>query len=143
MIDVDAFKIYNDCWGHVKGDQALKIVAACLQRAVRDPDDLVCRYGGEEFAVLLPASDAAAGVAVARRFRALLAETAIPHPDSTVAPVVTASIGIAFTTPRNWHNPTSADLVKAADHALYWAKDQGRDQIVVKGQNLTSGICLN
>src|SRR6185312_12112997 len=54
MVDVDAFKAYNDRYGHLVGDQALKAVAGCLEKSVREPDDLACRYGGEEFAVILP-----------------------------------------------------------------------------------------
>ncbi len=131
MIDVDLFKRYNDHFGHVLGDDALRTVAACLEEAVREPEDLACRYGGEEFAVILPRSDIAAGLAVAERFQELLAAKALPHPASTVAPLVTASVGVATTTSRDRHLPTPADLVKAADQALYRAKAEGRNRVVV------------
>lgn len=133
MVDVDLFKAYNDRYGHLRGDETLRTVASCLARAVREPQDLACRYGGEEFAVVLPGSDAQSALAVATRFRSLLAEAAIPHAASCVAAVVTASIGFAVTTPQ----PGTAHgrLVEAADAALYQAKSQGRNRIVQAGSH--------
>jgi diguanylate cyclase (GGDEF)-like protein len=136
MIDVDHFKTFNDHFGHVRGDEALQSVARCLQRAIREPQDLACRYGGEEFAVLLPASGVVAGIAVARRFQRLLAGEAIKHPVSSTAPILTASIGIAVTTATNPEAATTADLIRAADEALYEAKAKGRNQIVVNRPEL-------
>ncbi|NLT55908.1 MAG: GGDEF domain-containing protein [Actinomycetales bacterium] len=130
MIDIDLFKAYNDRYGHVYGDDTLRAVAACLQRAVHDPDDLACRYGGEEFAVVLPRNGITAAMAVAGRFRELLAETAIPHGASPVAPVVTASIGAAAVTPAPGQAPSV--LVELADEALYRAKTGGRDRVVAR-----------
>ena len=127
ILDVDLFKAYNDRYGHVHGDEALKIVASCLQESARHPGDLATRYGGEEFAVVLPDSGVEAASAVATRFRALLAEAAIPHSASSVAPVVTASIGIAVARVRP--GLSLAVVVNAADQALYRAKALGRNRI--------------
>ena len=137
MIDVDMFKAFNDRYGHLAGDEALKSVASCLRRAMRDPADLACRYGGEEFAVVLRDTPQRQAVAVARRFQALLARTAIRHEASTVAPVVTASVGIVTAPISRTTSPT--DLVAAADQALYQAKLQGRNRIGVAagGRDLT------
>ena len=131
MIDIDAFKQYNDHYGHVRGDQALRTVASCLHSAVREPADLACRYGGEEFAVLLPDSGARAALAVAKRFHGLLAKAAVPHAASPVAPRLTASTGIAVSRTGDGNGPTG--LVEAADRALYRAKALGRDRIVLSG----------
>ncbi|NLT55909.1 MAG: diguanylate cyclase [Actinomycetales bacterium] len=129
MVDVDLFKPYNDHYGHVQGDETLRTVARCLHHAVRDPEDLVGRYGGEEFAVVLPRGGLRGAMAVAVRFRRLLAEAAVPHEVSTVAPVVTASIGLAVTRPAR--DRQSATLVESADLALYQAKLLGRDRLAV------------
>jgi len=128
MIDIDMFKAFNDRYGHQAGDEALRTVASCLDRAVRPPG-LACRYGGEEFAAVLPGCDVAGARAVAARFTELLAEAAIAHAASPVAPVVTASIGVAAAvlTPHT----DVVDLVAAADRALYEAKGLGRDRAVV------------
>ncbi|NLT56484.1 MAG: diguanylate cyclase [Actinomycetales bacterium] len=128
MIDIDAFKNYNDHYGHLGGDNALRVVASCLNEAVREPQDLACRYGGEEFAVLLPEATADSALAVARRFQTLLAAEAIPHAASPVSDVVTVSIGVAMA--RNTGGAQWQSLVEAADRALYRAKALGRDRIV-------------
>ena len=136
MVDVDLFKAYNDHYGHLQGDEALCAVASCLSRAVRSGQDLVTRFGGEEFIVILPRTNAPAAASVAGRFRQLLAETAIPHAASTVSPLLTASVGIATLVPTP---DTSFETVLAtADHALYRAKDQGRDRAVVAGSVIDS-----
>lgn len=131
MVDVDMFKAYNDRYGHLAGDDALRVVASCLRRAARRPGDLACRFGGEEFVVLLPRAGECAALAVARRFRRLLAREAVPHRESTVSSVLTTSVGIAVTTPGT--DRECAELVEAADTALYRAKREGRDRIVVAG----------
>ena len=131
MVDVDLFKAYNDYYGHVRGDETLCTFAALLQQSVCDPSDLACRYGGEEFALVLPRSGHAAARAVAARFRALLAEAGIRHAASPVAGVVTASIGVAVATARPGTGPEW--VVEAADRALYRAKALGRDRVAVDG----------
>lgn len=125
MIDVDFFKAYNDQYGHPQGDRCLKAVATCLVENMYRGGDLVARYGGEEFAILLPDTDAA--TQVARRLCDAVAELAIVHAESVVAPHVTVSIGVASVWPRDGASPQS--LVEAADDALYAAKTAGRNQV--------------
>jgi diguanylate cyclase (GGDEF)-like protein len=129
MLDVDVFKAYNDRYGHLLGDDALRVVASCLQGARRDPDDLACRFGGEEFVLLLPDARLDDAIAVAERVRELLAAAAIPHEASPVSSVVTASLGICAVRPTAQLSPDL--LVGAADDALYQAKKQGRDRIAI------------
>ena len=126
LIDVDCFKAFNDYYGHLGGDHALRVVASCLQRAITGQDDLASRYGGEEFIAVLPDSDLTGATAVAHRFRRLLTQAAVPHAASPVSPIVTASIGIAA---RDAAGGTVVGLVGAADEALYRAKAGGRDQV--------------
>lgn len=135
MVDVDAFKPFNDHYGHVRGDEALRVVASCLERAIRDGSDLACRYGGEEFAVVLPRSDVTNGLAVAERFQRLLAEADIPHDASPVAARLTVSIGVATTVVRLDGEPDG--VIDAADRAMYRAKQLGRDQVVVDPDSCT------
>lgn len=128
MIDIDHFKTYNDHYGHPAGDQCLKEVAALLQRVVRRPRDRLCRYGGEEFAVLLPGTPLEGVVGVGReivdKVRALgLAHTARPDGRG----VVTVSVGGASLVPVQ---PEEAQtLLRLADQALYAAKAGGRDRL--------------
>jgi len=129
MVDVDQFKAFNDLYGHVLGDETLRVVAACLERAATGSDALACRYGGEEFAVILPDADVAEAVDVAVRIRTLLTEAAIPHRTSTVSEVVTVSIGVAVGRPDRRVSPQH--LVRIADDALYEAKAEGRNRVSV------------
>jgi len=128
MIDVDLFKAYNDYYGHLAGDDALRSVGDCLLRCTRGHRALACRYGGEEFAVVLEDGALPEATAVARRLRELLSRAATPHAASTVADVVTVSIGVAAGQLRAGVRAT--DLVADADGALYRAKLQGRDRVV-------------
>ncbi len=129
LVDVDLFKNYNDHYGHIAGDKALRIIAECLQRSTRRGNDLVARYGGEEFAAVLPRSESTAGLTVASRFQAALARKDIVHAASTIADVVTASIGVAVIHPHANVEPT--DLIETADRALYRAKQLGRNRTVL------------
>jgi diguanylate cyclase (GGDEF)-like protein len=127
FVDVDHFKAYNDLYGHVMGDEALRKVAASLAGAIRYPQDLACRWGGEEFAALLPGSGAGGAAIVARRFMDLLDELKIPHSGSKVSDHLTASVGIAYTV--SAPGMTATEFVEAADRALYTAKMLGRNCI--------------
>jgi diguanylate cyclase (GGDEF)-like protein len=129
MIDVDYFKRYNDGLGHLAGDECLRQVAMALRSAAARPADLVARYGGEEFAVLLPETAAAAAAAIAESLRQLVQKLGITHPDSPVAPCVTISAGVMGLVPAAGMGP--ADLIAAADEALYRAKQNGRNQVLV------------
>jgi len=128
MVDLDHFKAYNDRYGHLQGDAVLRVVAGCLAAAAQRPTDLACRFGGEEFALLLPRTGLDAAYVVVERFRRLLDEADIPHGASPVAEVVTASCGIAVTSGRSLDR--SEHLIDAADKALYQAKADGRDLVV-------------
>lgn len=128
MCDIDAFKAYNDTYGHPAGDAALTAVAGVLSGALRSDADLAARYGGEEFAVLLPRCDASEAAAVARRMIEAVRSLAIEHRASEVAAHVTISIGVASIEPAA--TPESPRcLLRCADEALYRAKAQGRDRV--------------
>lgn len=129
MIDVDYFKRYNDTYGHAAGDDCLSAVGAAISQAVKRPTDLAVRYGGEEFAVLLPNTDHLGATLVAQdileAIRALKIEH-IAHPQGHV----TASAGIASRLPAE-HCVTPATLITDADKMLYKAKQNGRDRYCI------------
>ncbi|HNW36400.1 MAG TPA: GGDEF domain-containing protein, partial [Candidatus Ozemobacteraceae bacterium] len=123
MIDVDHFKIFNDTYGHQTGDEVLKRVAAIMRKAVRT-HDLPVRYGGEEFALVLPETDMTGAMAVAERVRRAIEMDFLEAGGKTIK--FTASLGVAVF-------PDSAlemdDLIKAADVALYKSKESGRNRV--------------
>ncbi|MEG0008792.1 MAG: membrane-associated sensor domain-containing protein [Aeromonas sp.] len=123
LLDVDFFKLFNDRYGHQRGDECLIAVADCLRTSLREPTDVVARYGGEEFVILLYGADGAAAETVARRIASELAICAIPHADSSVSEQVTASLGIALLR----SGETIGELLVRADEALYRVKDGGRN----------------
>lgn len=121
MIDLDAFKQVNDRCGHLMGDAVLRRTAQQLASALR-PQDLLARYGGDEFAVLLPNVDEEQGLAVAERIREIVA-SAVPSTADDALAAVTVSIGLATA-----RNPVSlAALIEAADRALYRSKSDGKN----------------
>ncbi len=126
MIDIDHFKLFNDGYGHQAGDAVLKGVADVLRRFAR-PEDAVCRYGGEEFAVVVSGADSVSGRALAERLRRAIEKAEIVHEGATHR--VTASFGVAAQI-GDPGSSTHADLVRAADSALYCAKDSGRNRVV-------------
>jgi len=128
MCDVDAFKAYNDTYGHLAGDVALTAVAGALTKVLRTKAaDLAARYGGEEFAVLLTECDGDEATAVAQRMLDAVRALAIEHCSSDTAPHVTISIGIAAIVPSAM--ASSEQLLRCADEALYRAKAAGRDRM--------------
>ncbi|GFE70589.1 diguanylate cyclase domain-containing protein [Chroococcus sp. FPU101] len=128
LFDVDYFKLYNDFYGHQKGDECLSTIAQTVQKAVYRPADLVARYGGEEFAVILPNINREGAIEVANRIHDLILSLKIPHQASPVSDWVTVSFGIACVVPQE----RSPDLlIQQADMALYQAKQQGRNQYVI------------
>jgi diguanylate cyclase (GGDEF)-like protein len=134
MIDVDAFKAYNDGLGHQAGDSCLRQVAQVVADHATRPGDLAARYGGEEFAVILAGTDDGGARAVADKLRAAVEALAVPHPGSPVAPAVTVSIGLATARPVLGGAP--AMLVAAADGGLYRAKRSGRNRVCA-GSSMT------
>lgn len=124
--DIDFFKNYNDSLGHLQGDACLIDVARAIAASITRVTDTATRFGGEEFAVLLPNTDAKGAMTVAQRIRRQLAEKALPHPQSDVSRVVTLSLGAAVLSQNEDSEPN--DLVNRADRALYRSKTNGRDQ---------------
>lgn len=126
MIDVDHFKKFNDSFGHAVGDIALRVVADTLVKKVR-PIDLVVRYGGEEFCVLLPETDLQSGIGASERLQAAIRSAEIRDDDGRAIPGVTISAGLAER--RSGEN--TDELLRRSDQALYLAKEQGRDRIEI------------
>lgn len=127
--DIDFFKRYNDHYGHQAGDDCLKQVAHTLQATVHRPADLVCRYGGEEFVMILPDTTAEGALAVAEKMLHTVAGLNIEHQTSDAAGVVTLSIGVATASPAE--DIQMENLIETADQMLYRAKKRGRNCIEV------------
>jgi diguanylate cyclase (GGDEF)-like protein len=126
MIDLDHFKKFNDTYGHDAGDAVLRETAQFLAKGIR-AEDFVCRFGGEEFVVILPTADQEASQARAERLQSKMRELNVMHQGKTLGRI-TISIGVAAF-PR--HGTSPKELMAAADAALYEAKRRGRDQVVV------------
>jgi diguanylate cyclase (GGDEF)-like protein len=129
LADIDCFKDYNDRYGHQAGDECLRAVASSLSQCARRPLDFVARYGGEEFAVVLYEASREYVAEVLTRIQRSIAELNIPHEASRVASRLTVSIGAAFVLPID--NRTLEGLIQLADEALYSAKEQGRNRVIV------------
>ena len=129
MMDIDYFKLFNDGYGHLAGDDCLKQVAQALAKSVERKTDLLARYGGEEFVCVLPLTDAKGAVVVANKFREHILSLNIPHAYSTETCQVTLSLGVASQIPAKYTKPIV--LIEAADQALYQAKASGRNQVKV------------
>jgi diguanylate cyclase (GGDEF)-like protein len=127
MLDIDFFKQFNDTYGHVAGDRCITMVAATLNRAVRRAADLTVRYGGEEFACVLPNTSHAEAMAIARNIRDRVLALGIPHEKSDAAPYVTVSLGVA--TAICSPGIDSMSWIRAADSQLYQAKASGRNDV--------------
>jgi diguanylate cyclase (GGDEF)-like protein/PAS domain S-box-containing protein len=134
MIDVDHFKPFNDQYGHPAGDECLRSVARVLAEEAKRTTDLAARYGGEEFALLLPNTDAAGCARIGERICRELRNAAMPHKRNLPSGLVTASVGGAVCWPGAERFTDHASLVEAADRALYAAKEDGRDRLVMAGQ---------
>ena len=126
MLDVDHFKLYNDAYGHLGGDDCLKQIAAALLDSLRT-SDFAARYGGEEFACILPEADKDGALTTAERIRTAIESMRIPHVDSPVSPYVTASLGVATFIPSEGVAPDY--LIRMSDQMLYRAKNNGRNRI--------------
>jgi diguanylate cyclase (GGDEF)-like protein len=129
LVDIDCFKDYNDRYGHQAGDECLRAVAVTLSQCARRPMDFVARYGGEEFAVVLNDATREYTAELLTRIQRSIAQLNIQHEASRVASRLTVSIGAAFVLPGA--NRTHEGLVQLADEALYSAKEQGRNRVVV------------
>jgi diguanylate cyclase (GGDEF)-like protein/PAS domain S-box-containing protein len=127
MFDIDDFKPYNDAYGHLQGDACLKQVAGLLAAAVTAPDALLARFGGEEFALVLPGTSAAAAGKLLLRLKRVVSGLMIQHEQRLVT--ITASFGMASHMDGERRFETHEAFVKAADEALYAAKHAGRDRV--------------
>ena len=127
LLDIDAFKQFNDRYGHPAGDRALRSVARVAGAAMRRPGDLAARYGGEELLLLMPDTDTLDARRVAEAMREAVAALNIAHEASSVAPLLTVSIGGATLDPDS--DEQQAELFEAADTQLYRAKQNGRNQV--------------
>ncbi|HCT40914.1 MAG TPA: sensor domain-containing diguanylate cyclase [Moraxellaceae bacterium] len=128
LLDIDFFKEFNDQYGHVVGDECLRRVAALLDAAAARPRDLVARFGGEEFVLVLPETDADAAVAVAERCRGLVLDEMIPHARSRVGAFLSISLGVGTIVPSDQDSPEA--FIAVVDRLLYRAKAQGRNCVV-------------
>lgn len=126
--DIDYFKLYNDTYGHLEGDDCLKAVAQAISQAVHRSGDLAARTGGEEFAVILPNTPLKGAVQVANSISDNIRQLKIPHKSSKVREYVTMSIGVACIIPKP--DQSFKYLLSITDQALYAAKGQGRDRVV-------------
>lgn len=126
--DIDYFKRFNDTYGHLQGDDCLKQVAKALSKGVHRPADLVARFGGEEFAVLLPNTPAFGAMQVAQKILEEIRQLQIPHKASQAKPYVTMSLGVATVIPSLDLPPKT--LIDTADGYLFQAKNQGRDRAI-------------
>ncbi len=131
MIDIDYFKQFNDTYGHVTGDECLRTVGHLLARMANRTPDLAARFGGEEFLIVLPETDAAGALTLAERLRQSIADLAIAHTSSPVARHITVSIGVLTVHPAAIEGVHSA--VSQVDRHLYAAKQQGRNRVVASG----------
>jgi diguanylate cyclase (GGDEF)-like protein len=127
LVDIDFFKQYNDLYGHLAGDECLKSVAGILSTSTQRGTDLVARFGGEEFVLVLPNTGLEGAAIMAERLRKLVVDLEIPHSGSTVAESVTISLGLAGGVPQRGDSPRG--LLDAADRALYRAKEAGRNRV--------------
>jgi diguanylate cyclase (GGDEF)-like protein len=149
LLDIDYFKLLNDELGHLHGDESLILLASELQGVSKRKTDLVARFGGEEFAMILPATDRQGAAEMAENTRLSVARLGIRHPRSPIGTNVTVSLGLATATPGSF--PNASELVAAADKALYLAKHRGRDRVACfdtrekcgfAAENVTSKVLL-
>ena len=134
LCDVDYFKFYNDAYGHQAGDECLYKVAQGMTMSIKRPADVVFRYGGEEFAMILPFTQGEGALKVAQDVREQIIKLQIPHDLSEVSHYVTLSLGVSSIIPHMESSPEC--LIAAADRALYEAKALGRNRVEYKALEL-------
>ena len=137
MIDLDHFKSFNDTYGHEAGDAVLRETGLSLTKGIR-AEDFVCRFGGEEFVVILPTADLEASCARAERLRLKMKELTILHQGRSMG-MLTISVGVAVFPE---HAMSPKELMAAADAAMYEAKRGGRDQVVVASSKGVEAVAL-
>ncbi|MDX2464527.1 MAG: diguanylate cyclase [Porticoccus sp.] len=127
MLDIDFFKLYNDCYGHLEGDECLRKISSYIKQSLFRPLDIVARYGGEEFVVVLPKTDIGGAKMIVQRIVQGIEGLAIPHRDSSFG-VVTISAGVSQLSAEI---VSGEELLALADKALYEAKSSGRNRFVI------------
>ena len=127
MCDIDFFKQYNDAYGHQKGDECIQFVAKTIKNVCQRPIDIPVRYGGEEFAIILPQTDVSGALKIAKDVQKKIEYLKVAHESSSVSKYLTLSFGIAAIIPSIGQN--YSELIKVADTALYRAKENGRNRI--------------
>jgi len=130
IANIDHFKAYNDHYGYQQGDACLKEIAQVMQDVLQRPTDFCARYCGEEFIILLPTTTAKGGIYIAEKLRKAVIDLNIPHKHSETQQCLTLSLGLATTSPMLKHK--ASDLIRAADHARFEAKKQGRNRLICK-----------
>jgi len=128
IADIDYFKRYNDNYGHIKGDECIIKVAKAMEASVKRPTDLVTRYGGEEFAIVLAETDMDGAIIVAEEIKKNINALALTNEYSSAAPYITVSLGVATILPSS--NCSIEEFINRADKSLYKAKSSGRNTIV-------------
>jgi diguanylate cyclase (GGDEF)-like protein/PAS domain S-box-containing protein len=131
VLDIDFFKQYNDHYGHLEGDECLKRVAQALSGIMRGPGDLLCRFGGEEFILLLTDTDQATAMALAWRCLDLVDKALIPHAGLGPGKRLTLSAGVHTGVPKD--DEEILPFIAVADRRLYLAKERGRARVVADG----------
>ena len=129
IADIDFFKLFNDTYGHQKGDECLTLIALTIQKEITRSGDLIARYGGEEFVVLLPNTDLEGTQLVAEKLRKAVEKLEIPHISSAVNDFVTISLGMGAIIPASTMSPE--EFFDNVDKALYQSKENGRNQVAI------------
>ena len=129
ICDIDKFKEYNDTYGHLEGDKCLTRIAHLIEDSARRAGDMAARFGGEEFVIILPDTESSNAQDIAEQIRRAILDIEIPHETSSVTNIITASFGVHTTLPEKDLLPET--MIEFADKALYQAKGQGRNMVVV------------
>lgn len=127
LLDIDYFKEYNDCYGHLAGDECLTKIGHTIKNSLSQSTDMAVRYGGEELIMISPGTEKEGALKMADLLRQKIEALHIPHEQSTVSSYITVSVGVTFTVPNM--NSSHEDLFKVVDKALYQAKAGGRNQV--------------
>lgn len=140
LIDIDQFKVVNDVLGHAYGDRCLKEIADALRTGLSRKSDFVARLGGEEFAIILPKTDAAASLRLCEKLRESIQDKGIYHPGVATGNVLTVSIGIASWDPLSMAECDADRMLQLADDCLYEAKRHGRNRVVCRSLHSQVGL---
>lgn len=137
MIDTDFFKPFNDTYGHQRGDDCLMLIANTLRNALNRPADMIARYGGDEFMILIPGANEEGAAAMAEAMRVRVEGLEIRHEGSPDDKVMTISLGVVTGYPTRGFS--TGELIAAADEALYQAKDEGRNRFIISREPRSNG----